>query len=44
MILQNKLQNAFHINGEACSRIVAKGVAQTYVHFYDAYMIFRLFI
>lgn len=44
MILQDKLQNALQINSEACSRIVAQKVAQTYVHFYDAFMFLRLFI
>ena len=44
MLLQHKLQEVIQVNTEACSRVVVRKVAQTYVHIYDCFMILRLFM
>ncbi|HEX8562497.1 MAG TPA: hypothetical protein VF676_05900 [Flavobacterium sp.] len=44
MLLQNKLQNVIQANSDACTRVVAKKVAQTYVHIYDCLLFMRLFM
>lgn len=44
MILQQRFNDVIHAKSEACSKLVAKKVAQTYVHLYEAFMILRLFM